>query len=84
MPKLIHFRENCIGCNSCVEHAPNYWEMDEADGKAHLKRSIDKQGVYQTEITDFEIDCNRCAAIDCPVGIIKIYADDGKDISKHS
>ncbi len=78
MPKIIHFRENCIGCNSCVEHAPEYWEIKD-DGKAMLKKSTEKNGIYIQDIFDFEEDCNICAAKDCPVGIIRILDNSGKE-----
>ena len=81
MPKLIHFRDTCIGCNGCVEAAPQYWEMNDADGKADMQLSKKKGNVHQREIMDIEIDCNRCAALACPMNIIKIYGDNGKDIT---
>lgn len=80
--KIIHFRENCIGCNSCVEHAPDNWAMDLSDGKARLKRSTEKDGVYIAEICDVELPANKRAAEDCPVGIIRIINEDGGDITK--
>ena len=82
MPKIIHYRKKCIGCNSCVEHAPDYWKMDE-DGKSTLLRGEKKDKVYILEIDEVELDCNKCAAMDCPVKIIKIMDDSGKDISNN-
>ncbi len=80
MPKIVQFRDNCIGCNSCKEHAPDYWEMNEADGKMTLKDSKNKNGVLVREIFDLEIEKNLEAARDCPVGIIRILTDDGKEM----
>lgn len=70
--KIIHFRDDCIGCNSCVENAPSNWEIDPADGKATLKRSIKKNNVFVAEISDVELEANKRASEDCPVGIIQI------------
>lgn len=80
--KIIHFRENCIGCNSCTEHAPDNWEIDPTDGKARLKRSVEKDGIFIAEICDVEQAANKCAAHDCPVGIIRFLNEQGKDITK--
>lgn len=79
MPKIIHFRENCIGCNSCVEHCPLYWQID-ADGKSTLKKSKEKNGVFVRDIMDVEVDQNILAAEDCPVGIIRIVDENGNEI----
>lgn len=79
MPKIIHFRDDCIGCFSCVEHAPSNWEIGE-DGKATLKRSKEKNNTFVATITDVEVECNRCAAMSCPVGIIRVQDDNGNSI----
>ena len=71
MPKIIHYREKCIGCNSCVELAPDRWEISKEDGKANLKGSIKKKDVYIAEITHDELEQNKKAQRDCPVRIIK-------------
>jgi len=79
MPKIIHFRQNCIGCDSCVEHAPRYWCMDE-DGKSTLERAEYKDGIGILEIDEVEIPGNIEACRDCPVGIIRIQDDGGNEI----
>jgi len=79
MPKIIHFRENCIGCNSCVEHCPLYWFID-TDGKSTLKKSTEKNGVYVRDILDVEVEANKRAAEDCPVGIIRILDKNGNEM----
>ena len=71
MAKIIQQREKCIGCNSCVEHAPSFWEMAE-DGKSTLKEAINKKGFFIREIGEESIQENKLAAKDCPVNIIKI------------
>lgn len=71
MPKIIHEREKCIGCGSCVALCPKFWEMSE-DGKARLLNSnkISEKGDYELE-TD-KIGCNQEAADTCPTQIIRI------------
>ena len=70
MPTIIHFRERCIGCNSCVEHDPLLWNISEVDGKSNLKKAIDKKGVFVLKVNSVEAEKNKKAAEDCPVGII--------------
>lgn len=79
MPKIIHFRQNCIGCDSCVGHAPRYWRIDE-DGKATLERATYEDDIGILEIDEVEFPGNVEACKDCPVGIIRIHDDKGKRI----
>lgn len=79
--KIIQFRENCIGCNSCVENSPDNWEINPQDGKACLKRSQEKNGKFIAEISELEVEANKRSAQYCPVGIIHINDPSGKDIS---
>ena len=72
MPKIAHYRNKCIGCNSCVEQAPDRWKISEADGKSILIGSKKKREVFVTEIRMDELEANERAARDCPVNIIKI------------
>lgn len=80
MAKIIHFREECIGCNSCVEYAKNYWQINPIDGKSDLLGAEEKKGVFIKNITEFEIAENEMAAIACPMKIIHIVDDRGKEI----
>lgn len=82
--KILHFRDNCIGCNSCTEHAPCQWFIDPTDGKARLKRAVEKDGLAILEIEEFEVAANKAAGRDCPVGIIRVLDEQGKDITKKS
>ena len=75
MVKLIHIRERCIGCNSCVEHAPNYWRISETDGKSELIGGVRKGETFVREITQIELEPNKKAEEDCPVRIIKIFGE---------
>jgi len=82
MPKLIHYRKNCIGCNACCEHASDYWEIDPNDGKARLKRGQEKKkGVYVQDISEAEVEKNSRAADSCPVNIICVRDNKGKKIA---
>lgn len=72
MVKIIHYRNKCIGCNSCVEYAPNRWKISESDGKCDLIGAVQKKDVFIAEINPDEIVENKKAAQDCPVRIIKI------------
>lgn len=78
--KIIHFRENCIGCNSCTEHSPFNWSINPNDGKADLKNAVLKQNCYVAEISDPEVEANVRAAQDCPVGIIKVLDEQGNEL----
>ena len=74
MPKVLHFRKNCIGCNACVEIAYHRWRMSKKDGKSVLLGAVEKKGIYQVEILPDEYDENVRAAAACPVKVIQIYA----------
>ena len=68
--KIIHEREKCIGCGTCVAVCPDFWTMGE-DGKSSLKEAKDTgNGVFELEIAD--AGCNKEAASACPVQIIKV------------
>jgi len=72
MPKLIHYRQRCIGCNACVEVAVERWRMSRKDGKAVLLGGIEKKGVFQAEIRDDEVPDNERAVKACPVNVIRL------------
>lgn len=69
--KIIHEREKCTGCGSCVVLCPKYWEMSE-DGKSTLKNSQLNKETNNYELTSEEIGCNQEATDSCPVQIIHI------------
>ncbi len=72
MPKLIHYRNRCIGCNACVEIAFERWRMSKKDGKAVLLGAVEKKGIYQVTITEYERAANQQALEACPVKIIQL------------
>lgn len=78
--KIIHFRESCIGCGSCCEYAPDNWTMNDADGKSCLKRAVQKDDVFIAEISDVELEANKFASLACPVGIIHVVDEHGKEL----
>ncbi|MDP2683717.1 MAG: ferredoxin [bacterium] len=80
MKKIIHYRNDCIGCGLCVELAPNNWFMNLSDGKATLRRSEEKNGVFIAEISEPEVATNLEAAQSCPVNIIKVIDENGQEI----
>ncbi len=63
--KIIHDRENCIGCTACELAAPENWVMEEED--VGLKSKPKKTDL---EKKDFKI--NMEAAEACPVKVIHI------------
>lgn len=72
MPKLIHYRQRCIGCNSCVEIDFERWRMSKRDGKATLINGIEKKGVYQLAIKSEDIEICENVVRACPVNVIRI------------
>ena len=66
-------RPKCIGCNYCVEAAPELFRMSTRDGKAVLLQSVEKRGFHtlRTPHIDLE-DAARKAAGLCPAKIIRV------------
>jgi ferredoxin len=66
-------RNKCIGCNYCVELAPQQFQMSKKDGKSVLLKSIDKKGFFTLKSNDdlFFDACNNAAKA-CPVHIISV------------
>jgi len=66
-------RNKCIGCNYCVENAPNNWAMSGKDGKAVLLHSTEKKGFHTLKTYDDEIFYeNKLAQDNCPAKIITV------------
>ncbi|MCB0761280.1 MAG: ferredoxin [Flavobacteriales bacterium] len=72
MPQIIFYREKCIGCNACVEAAPEQWRMSRKDGRCNLIGSSEKKGIYRSKIQEEDLPANRIAERNCPVNIIKV------------
>ncbi len=72
MIRIIHFREKCIGCNACVELAPDRWRMSKKDGKSVLLEGEENRGIYTAVVGDDEFKINHAAARTCPTNVIKV------------
>lgn len=72
MPTVIQRRKKCIGCNYCVELAPEFWRMSRKDGKSVLLGAEDKRGNFVLKITEADVEVNKRAATACPVNIIDV------------
>ena len=55
MIQIAYKREKCIGCNYCIELAPDRWRMNKKDGRSVLLGSRNKKGLYTVEVNDLEI-----------------------------
>jgi ferredoxin len=70
-------RDKCIGCNYCVEQAPEHWRMSKKDGKTVLLHSQEKKGFHVLRSADHHIfEANQRAANACPVKIIAVKKTD--------
>lgn len=65
-------RDKCIGCNYCVEQAPERWRMSKKDGKSVLIGAKEKKGFWTVKVADHEFQANLDAAKVCPVKIIQV------------
>lgn len=69
--KFIHDRENCISCGACAAINPEKWRMSAEDGKADLLNE-------RIEEDEFELDMETAES--CPVNVIHIEDNDGKEL----
>jgi len=66
-------RKKCIGCNYCVEFAPEQYRISKKDGKSVLLQSVEKRGFHTLKSTDESIlEVNLKAKEACPVKIISV------------
>lgn len=72
MPKVVHYRNKCIGCNVCFEMDARYWRMSRKDGKASLVGSTKKGMTEVREIPSADVARMREIAQACPVAVIKV------------
>ncbi len=70
---ISHYRHKCIGCNACVELAPEQWKMSRKDGKSVLIGAKQKKLVHTGYYDDEIYEANQKAAEACPVNIIKLH-----------
>lgn len=69
---VIQQRAKCIGCNYCVEQAPERWRMSKKDGKSVLIGAVEKKGFWSVKVSFAEKEANENAAKVCPVNIIQV------------
>ena len=72
MIQIVYHRKKCIGCNYCIELAPQRWAMNNKDGESVLLGSRNKKGFFTAEVQDDEHKVNNLIAKVCPVKIIHI------------
>ncbi len=66
-------RKKCIGCNYCVEVAPEQFRMSKKDGKSTLINSYERKGFFTLKESDDAIfEQAQNAADMCPVKIISV------------
>ncbi len=66
-------RQKCIGCNYCVEVAPEQFTMSQKDGKSTLINAYERKGFHTLKETDNEIfEQVKQAADLCPAKIISV------------
>lgn len=71
-------REGCIGCGACAAVCPDFWQMNDEENKTNLKGSTKAgDGLYELEIGDDDVECNRQAEDVCPVNVIKVTENGG-------
>jgi ferredoxin len=72
MPKIIHYRNKCIGCGICYELQPEVWRMSKKDGKATLINATVKKDIFILPVMESMHHQSQDVAKACPVKIIKI------------
>ncbi len=66
-------RKKCIGCNYCVEVAPEQFRMSKKDGKSSLINSYERKGFFTLKDSNDEIFGQvKQASEMCPVKIIDV------------
>ena len=72
--KITYDREGCISAAACVAVAPDHWVLDAADGRANLIGGLkDKNGHFELEIDESQLQKLKESAEVCPVLVIHIY-----------
>ena len=66
-------RDKCIGCNYCVEVAPDQFQMSKKYGKTVLLHSDNNKGFHTLKLSSHEFYevLNQAEKV-CPVKIIKV------------
>ena len=72
MPKIIFYRNKCIGCSICREMQPEAWRMSKKDGKAVLLHGVEKKQIHQLSLSPILVERSIEVAEACPARVIKI------------
>jgi ferredoxin len=72
MPKILFYRNKCIGCSICREMQPEIWRMSKKDGKAVLLQSVQKKEVHQLSVRDDMVQQTTEVVAACPARVIKL------------
>jgi len=66
-------RKKCIGCNYCVEVAPEQFQMSQTDGKSVLINAYERKGFHTLKETDDAIfeQVEKASEL-CPAKIISV------------
>lgn len=82
--KVIFYRDKCEENRVCEARCPKYWDFDEEKGKIRLKgmKEVKKKNpktgkmegtnVFEIEIDEKDVKCNKDAAAGCPKNAIKV------------
>ncbi|MBU0981502.1 ferredoxin [Patescibacteria group bacterium] len=71
--KIRHDRDGCIGCTSCANICPRFWQMNEQDGLADLQDAKRlTSGDTELTISEEDFEDNMEAAESCPVNVIHL------------
>ncbi|MBI2668954.1 ferredoxin [Candidatus Woesearchaeota archaeon] len=84
--KIIYDRKNCISVGSCALLAAEFWKMNPTDDKADLvdgkqNEKQKKDEVFELEIDEKDLHQNKEAARNCPVNVIRIFDEKGKEVT---
>ena len=72
-PRVVHFRDKCIGCGNCVQESPENWDISMQDGQAVLQGGVENSsGIFMKSLLPEEIEDNLRAQANCPVKIIRV------------
>ncbi len=79
MTYLVQYnKKGCIGAGACVAMNPERWELLQT-GKAELKGSKEKDGMFELEIGEEELEKMKAAAGGCPKEVIHIINQETKE-----
>ncbi|MBI4033186.1 MAG: ferredoxin [Candidatus Blackburnbacteria bacterium] len=83
--RIEYLRPACIQCKACAKLNPQFWSIDEKDGRADLKGAKiekNKEGRVLKETLEIEeIQGNHIVAEACPIKCINVYdQESGKRI----